>query len=391
MRPAALLQEIRKMRFLEAYEGWNYDRLSQEEAARILGVSDRTFRRYVERYAEGGVDGLLDRRLVQISHRRAPTDEVLAVVERYRRLHEGWNVKHFHAWYRREGGVRSYTWVKSRLQEAGCVVRASGRGKHRKKRERAPIEGMMIHQDGSTHAWVPGKRWDLILTMDDATSTHYSLFFVEEEGTVSSLQGMHDVIGQKGLPCSLYSDRGSHYWLTPLAGGPVDRNNPTQFGCAMKRLGIEMIPAYSPEARGRCERAFATHQGRLPNELALHGITEIEAANRYLREQYLPAHNAEFTVVPREPGSAFVPFAGDLDDYLCETAQRTVGNDNCVQFEGLSLQLPPSPLRAHYVRAKVKVLRHLDGTLSVLHGPRRLARYGDDGVLLPEESLKRVA
>lgn len=379
------------MRFLEAYEGWHNGRLTQEEAARILGVGDRTFRRYVERYTEGGVDGLLDRRLVQVSHRRAPVDEVLAVIGRYRDFHDGWNVKHFHAWYRREGGARSYTWVKSRLQEAGCVVKASGHGKHRKKRERAPIEGMMIHQDGSTHAWVPGKQWDLILTMDDATSTHYSLFFVEEEGTYSSFQGMRDVIEQKGLPCSLYSDRGSHYWLTPEAGGPVDKQRLTQFGCAMKRLGIEMIPAYSPEARGRCERAFKTHQGRLPRELALHGITDIEAANRYLREHYLPAHNAEFAVPAREPGSACVPFAGDLDDYLCETFTRTVGNDNCVQFEGLSRQLPPSPIRAHYVRAKVRVLKHLDGTLSVLHGPRRLARYRGDGVPLPEGSLKRVA
>ena len=189
MRRTELLQEIRKMRFEEAYGGWETGRLTQAEAARLLGVCERTFRRYLSRYEEGGMEGLIDRRLEQVSHRRAPVDEVMRLTETYRGRHQGWSAKHFYAWYRKDGGARSYTWVKSRLQEAALVAKAKARGAHRKRRERSPWPGLMIHQDGSTHEWIAGQKWDLIVTMDDATNEHYSMFFVEEEGTMSSLQG----------------------------------------------------------------------------------------------------------------------------------------------------------------------------------------------------------
>jgi transposase len=374
------------MRFEEAYGGWQGRRLTQEEAARLLGVCERTFRRYIDRYEEDGLQGLIDQRLNQVSHRRAPVDEVLRLVEQYRRRHEGWSAKHFYAWYRREGGVRSYTWVKSRLQEAQLVPKAEKRGAHRKRRERSPLPGMLLHQDGSTHEWVPGQMWDLIVTMDDATNAHYSMFFVEEEGTLSSFRGVQEVIAAQGLFCALYTDRGSHYWTTPEAGGKVDKVNLTQFGAALKRLGIDMIPAYSPEARGRSERAFATHQARVPKELALAGITEMAAANRYLEENYRPAFNREFSHPAREEGSAFVPFlGGNLEDSLCEQYERTVGKDNCIRFDGLILQIPVDRHRCHYVKAKVRVHRYADGNLAVFHGPRRLASYGGDGRLLEPE------
>jgi len=368
------------MRFEEAYEGWNTGRLTQAEAAQILGMCERSFRRYLGRYEAEGLDGLIDRRLEQVSHRRAPADEVMALTGQYRSRHSGWNVKHFHAWYKREGGTRSYTWVKKRLQEVELVPRAEKRGAHRKRRERAALPGMMIHQDGSTHEWVAGQKWDLIVTLDDATSEHYSMVFVEEEGTVSSFRGVRDVIAARGLFSSFYSDRGSHYWHTPEAGGKVDKHNLTQFGNAMKRLGIEMIPAYSPEARGRSERAFGTHQGRLPQELALAGITRMDEATRYLAEVYLPAFNAEFAQPAMEEGSAFVPWiGGNLDDILCEQFERTVGADNCVRFEGLILQIPADRHRCHYVKAKVRVHRYGSGELAVFHGPRKLADYNHEG------------
>lgn len=260
MRRTELIQEIRKMRFEEAYEGWNAGRLTQAEAAQILGMCERSFRRYLVRYEADGLDGLIDRRLEQISNRLAPVDEVLALTDLYRNRHRGWNVKHFHSWYRRDGCTRSYTWVKNRLQEAQLVPKAEKRGTHRKRRERSALPGMMIHQDGSTHEWVVGQKWDLIVTMDDATSEHYAMFFVDEEGTASSFRGVRDVIAARGLFSSFYSDRGSHYWTTPDADGKVDKENPTQFGRAMKQLGIDMIAAYSPEARGRSERAFGICQ-----------------------------------------------------------------------------------------------------------------------------------
>lgn len=383
MRRTELLQEIRLMRFQEAYDGWQARRLTQEEAARLLGVHERTFRRHIDRFEDEGLAGLADKRLSQVSHRKAPVDEVVRLEALYRERYEGWNVKHFHWHYRhRHGGQRSYTWVKNRLQDAGAVTRAPSRGKHRKRREPSALPGMMIHQDGSRHEWVPGGYWDLIVTMDDATNEHYSMFFVAEEGTASSFRGVAETIGACGLFCSLYTDRGSHYWFTPEAGGKVDRVRRTQFGRAMAQLGIEMIPAYSPEARGRSERAFGTHQDRLVKELAAEGITTMEAANRYLEAHYRPAFNREFARPAREPGSAFVPLLDvQINDILCEHFERTVGNDNCVTFGKLRLQIPETRYRCHFRKVKVRLHRYPDQTLAIFHGPRRLADYHADGTL----------
>jgi hypothetical protein len=216
--------------------------------------------------------------------------------------------------------------------------------------------------------------------MDDATNEHYSLFFCSEEGTISSLQGVKDVIEKRGLFCSFYSDRGSHYWHTPEAGGKVDKNNLTQFGRAMAHLGISMIAAYSPEARGRSERAFSTHQERLPKELALMGISTMDEANRYLHETYLPTFNRKFSHLAREEGSAFMPYIGPaLEDILCERFERTVQHDNCVKFENLVLQIPKDEYRCNYIKAKVRVHRQLDESLAVFHGPRKLANYDSKG------------
>ncbi|MBM3301244.1 MAG: ISNCY family transposase [Deltaproteobacteria bacterium] len=376
------------MQFAKAYSGWMEKRLTQEEAADLLGVSDRTFRRYVNRYDEDGMEGLLDRRLTQASSRLAPVDEVLEVARQYER-YRGWSVRHFYGRYREAEGKRGYTWVKNSLQRQGLVSKVTKGGVHRKRRERAPIPGMMLHQDGSRHEWVPGKKWDLIVTMDDATNEHYSMFFVEEEGTASSFRGVREVIVRKGLFSSLYTDRGSHYWLTPEEGGKVSKTQLTQFGRAMKQLGIQMIAAYSPQARGRSERAFQTHQDRLVKELALHGITDMDEANRYLAKVYMPAFNVEFKKPALEEGSAFVPWiGGDIDDILCEHFERTVNADNCVSFERMVLQIPANRYRCHYVRVKVQIHRYLDGSLAIFHGPRKLADYDPRGKL---KQMKKAA
>jgi len=375
------------MRFEEAYGAWSEKRLTQEEAARLLGVCPRSFRRYVDHYQESGLEGLIDKRLDQVSHRCAPVDEVLRLEALYRERYDRWNVQHFFERYQQQhGGQRSYTWVKNRLQAAGLVVKGKRKGAHRKRRERAPLVGMMIHQDGSRHRWVGEVAWDLIVTMDDASSEVYSAFFVPEEGTWSSFQGVRETIEQRGLFCSFYSDRGSHYWYTPEAGGKVDKRRPTQFGRALDELGIERIAAYWPQARGRSERMFRTLQERLPKELALAGITTMAQANRYLREDFLPPFNRRFQVEPAESGSAFVPLLSvSLDDILCLKTERSVGNDNCVSYQGKTLQLPKLPHRCHYAKAKVKVHEYHDGAMAVFHGPRRLADFDPQGQLAGDQ------
>jgi hypothetical protein len=239
--------------------------------------------------------------------------------------------------------------------------------------------------------WVEGKKWDLIITFDDATSEHYSMFFVEEEGTVSSFRGVRDVIEKKGVFASLYTDRGSHYWYTPETGGKVDKVRRTQFGRAMRQLGIDMIPAYSPQARGRCERMFSTHQERLPKELKLAGITHMDAANAYLRDVYLPAFNTEFSMPARENKSVFVTWNGNIDDILCERYTRTVNNDNCVSFNGMALQIPKDEYRCHYVKVKIRVHKYTNWQLAVFHGPRKLATYDAKGTLLDERHVATAA
>jgi len=379
------------MRFEELYARQQRRELTMGDAAEMLGVTERTFRRWRGRYDAEGAEGLQDRRLGRASSRAVPVDEALRMVTLYETRYTGWTVKHFHEHWRTEhGGTRSYSWTKKTLQAAGHVARALRRGAHRKKRPRKPLPGMMLHQDGSTHEWVPGCQWDLIVTLDDATTEIYSAFFVEEEGTLSSLRGLQEVIETHGLFSSLYTDRGSHYWYTEAAGGKVDKTRLTQVHRALQQLGITLIPAYSPEARGRSERVFRTLQDRLPKELALAGITERAAANQYLATRFLPAYNQRFAVPSPEVGTAFVPWIGPaLAEILCVQEARVVAKDNTVRYQGLSLQIPQDPHRFHYVKVTVRVHAYPDGTLAVFHGPRCLARYHADGRLIETEGEAR--
>jgi len=369
-------------KFVGVYDRWERKELTQAEAAEILGKSERQFRRYAERYEEQGLDGLRDRRLGRPSGNAAPEAVVDAILALYRRDYMGWNVRHFHSHLvKRHGYTLSYSTVKNRLQDADLVRVESRPGGHRRKRERKPCVGMMLHQDGSRHGWLDGlPALDLIVTMDDATNDIYSAFFVEEEGTQSTFRALLEVFETHGVPSSLYTDRGSHYFVTPEAGGPVDKINKTQVGRALSHLGVEHIAAYSPEARGRSERMFGTLQRRLVNELRLAGIRDIEAANRWLQETYLPRHNAELRKEPALPESGFVKVAHErLVETLCIEETRTVGRDNTIAWDGRRLQIPESPMRRHYVGATVKVHHYPDGTTGVLHGPRVIARYDRDG------------
>ena len=395
MDQSRYLQMVRTNQFERVYRRWKERKVTQQEAAAQLEMSERTFRRYVVRYRDEGVAGLLDKRLGRRSPLRAPRQEVDVLVALYRERYCRRNIRHFYEAYVEEhGGERSYSWVKERLHGAGVVARGRRRGKRRELRERREQEGEMIHQDASTHQWVPGKVWDLVVTMDDATGKIYSAFFCAQEGTWSSMRGVREVLEGKGIFSSFYSDRGSHYWNTPRAGGKVDKKNLTQFGRAMAELGVVMIPGYSPEARGRSERMFGTLQGRLPAELEERGIEGMEEANRYLRESFVDDFNERFSVEAAEDGSAFVPLlAVGLEDILCLKERRVVGNDNCVRYRGRNLQIPQVEDRHHFVRAKVMVHEYEDGRMAVVHGrKRKLGVYDRVGNLIEgaEEIRKAV-
>ena len=363
--------------------------LSQIEAAEMLGISERSFRRWRDRLRDEGPSGLADRRLGKPSARRAGVAEIARMLELYRGSYADFTVKHFHEQLvKRHGYKLGYSVTKLHLHRAGLVTPAVKRSAHRKKRPRRPMIGMMLHQDASRHAWLPGdgRSYDLVVTLDDATSAIYSAFLVEEEGTALSFRGLGEVVARHGLFCALYSDRGSHYFHTPKAGAPVSKTALTQVGRALAQLGTEHIAAYSPEARGRSERAFRTLQDRLPKEFRLAAITGIDAANRWLAETYIPAHNAQFAVAAEQPGSAFVAdSAGAWREILCLQETRQVGNDNTVKWRTLRLQIPPSPLRPHFVKATVRVHEYPDATLAVFLGPHRLADYDAAGSLVDHQ------
>ncbi len=378
------------MRFTDVLGRTERSELSQMEAAELLGISERTFRRWRERQQEMGEAGLTDRRLAP-SLRRAPVAEIERMLGLYRELYRGFTVKHFHEQLgKRHNYTLGYTVTKLHLHRAGLVHPATKRSAHRKKRPRRPLVGMMLHQDASTHAWLPDEagKHDLVVTMDDATSAIYSIFLADEEGTASSLRGVREVVAKHGLFCSLYTDRGSHYFHTPEAGGQVSKTVLTQFGRALKQLGIVHIAAYSPQARGRSERAFSTLQDRLPKELKLAGISTVEAANRWLSEIYMAEYNQRFAIVAEQEGSAFVADEmGAWREILCVQEERTVGNDNTVKWERRNLQLPPSRLRPHFVKATVRVHAYPDGQVAVYWGPHRLADYDAQGHIVQSEAL----
>lgn len=386
MRKTRVIEEVHKMRFEDVFCRYQKRELTTMEAADLLGINQRQFLRKRIRYQEDGFDGQFDRRLNKPSGKRAGEDEVRRITKLYGERYKGFSVKHFHEFAQREHGLKfSYTWCKNTLTEAGLIKTEKRGGPHRQRRPRKPAAGMMLHQDGSTHLWVPalGHNIDLIVTLDDANSVITSAFFVLQEGTQSSMRGVKETIEKHGLFCSFYTDRGSHYFYTPEAGEKVMKGHTTQFGRALKQLGIKHIAAYSPQARGRSERMFSTLQGRLPKEIELMGITTIEAANVFLKEVYLPRHNTQFSIKPEDETSSYTQWIGlDLNEILCIQENRIVQKDNTVSYEGIVLQIPPNPHRHHFVRTEVEVRDYLDESLALFYGHQCLGRYDRKGQIL---------
>lgn len=351
-------------------------------AAEILGVSDRTMRRWHERLEKHGYVGLGDRRKGKPSPKRIPLEAMEELLRLYREKYYDLNMRHFHEKLRDEHKIKvSYTSVQNALQGAGLVAKRHKRGPHRRRRERRVMPGMMLHIDGSKHRWLNDDRWfDLIVILDDATSEIYYAQLVEEESTRTVMAGLREVIENKGLFCALYSDRGSHFFVTVKEGEKVDKDRPTQVGRALKELGVKMIAAYSPQARGRSERNFGTWQGRLPQELRLAGIGSVEEANRFLREKYIEEFNDKFSVAAAEKGTAFRRTGrSDLNWIFSVQTERVVGKDNTVAIRERLWQIDKSKFRYSLAGTTVTIHEHLDETVSIRYGPHVVGRYRADG------------
>jgi len=379
--PARALERAMKIRevITRAMSG----KINWLQAAEIIGITDRSMRRWRERLKVQGYEGLFDRRTRRPSARRIDIATMETTLRLYREKYFDLNVKHFVEKLHADHKIQiSYTWVKTALQNAGLVKRYTKRGPHRKKRPRRPLTGMMLHVDGSRHRWIPGldQYQDLIVIFDDATSEVYDVKLVKEESTGTVMESLKRVVETRGLFCSLYSDRGSHMAWTPKAGERVNPDNPTQIARALEQLGIDLILAYSPQARGRCERLFGTWQGRLPQELRLRGITTVEAANEFLRKEWIALHDASFSIKAEQTGTAFLPYTGsELEKIFSLQHKRVVDNDNTVRYDNRCLQIPRQAFRFSMARCPVLVCEHLDQTLSVHYGHHVLGRYDTDG------------
>jgi len=387
----------RIMKIQDVFSRVKHKRITWNEAAEILGVSDRTVRRWKETIEQDGYEGLLDQRTKQPSPRRAPERVRNQTLQLYKEQYWEWNVKHFHEQLTKHGISYAYTWVKNLLQGAGFVEVRQRQSKHRLRRERKPLAGMMLHIDGSEHEWIPDlapQKQSLILIPDDANNDIYYAKLAPEETTRECMLGLYHVVVTKGVFCSLYSDRAGHFFHTPKAGGKVDLANLTQIGRALYELGIETIPAYSPQARGRSERFNRTWQDRLPKELKLHGIKTIPDANRYILETFLPNYRKMFLKEPTEKGTAFTRYRGkNLNFIFSIKEQRTVLPDNTIRWNNFILQIEPSKFRCSFAKCKVTVHEHLDQTISVVYGPHIIGKFKSDGSSLTKikpKSMKQL-
>lgn len=348
------------------------------EAAEIIGVTDRTMRRWRQNYEEFGYDGLLHRQRGRPSPKRIPVETIERVLKLYQERYFDFNVRHFHEKLTEEHEIQlSYTLVKNALQGAGLVSKQKRRSAHRRRRPRRPLPGMLLHMDGSTHAWFQDERWyDLIVILDDATSEIYYAQLLEEEGTRTVMAALREVIEKRGIFCALYSDRGTHFFVNPKAGEAVDKARLTQVGRALRELGIQMIPAYSPQARGRMERSYRTWQGRLPQELRIRGLKTQQAANDFLREEYLDEFNRRFAVRAEGKGNAFVKTRRrDLDLIFSIQHQRTVNQDNTVMVDKRVFQIEKTRWRNTLAGCSVMVHEHLDESITIQFGPHEVARF----------------
>jgi len=362
------------------------------QAADILGISARQMHRWKRRYELRGYDGLFDRRRRTPSPRRVPLDKAEKILHLYREKYYDFNARHFCEKLATEHNIKiSYNWVRLALQGAGLMETKPCGSTHRLRRPRKPVIGMMLHMDGSPHDWLgTGEMLDMIAISDDANNEVYDMALVDEEDAASCMEMARNVVDKHGVFCSLYTDRGSHFFWTPKAGENVAKNHDTQFARALKEIGIQPIPAYSPQARGRSERLNETLQGRLPQELRLRGIKTKKAANQFIRKEYIKMYNRSFKRKAEQGGSAFLPIPAsiDLNKVFSFKHERTVNKDNTVSFNNRILQINPSHLRISFAKCKVTIFEHLDKSVTIGFGPHSLGYYSPNG--MPLTSKQRI-
>jgi transposase len=371
---AMTIQEV----ILRAYAG----KLKWFEAAEILGWSVRHLRRVKEKYEKFGFEAMLDGRKGKASPRRTPIEIIEKVQRLYREQYHDFNVKHFHEKLTEEHEIKvSYTWTKNLLQKSGLVAKEKSRNTHRKRRERRSLPGMLLHIDGSQHQWFQDERYyDLIVILDDATSEIYYSQLVTQESTRTVMAGIRAVVEKKGVFCALYSDRASHFFQTPKAGEAVDKQALTQVGRALRDLRIQLIPAYSPQARGRSERSFKTWQNRLPQELRIRQITTVEAANKFLQDEYIQEFNRRFSTTAPEAGTAFVKcHTKELNRVFSIQTERIVNRDNTVKFKNMLLQIDRQKFKASLANCRVIVFEHLDKSITIGFGDHEVGKFNENG------------
>ena len=313
------------------------------------------------------------------------------MVALYQGRYQGCNHQHFtELLAEREGIALSAASVRRILKGVGLGSPNRRRpAQHRARRERMPQEGMLLQIDGSPYRWLgpQGPKWSLISGVDDATGAPEAAVFRNEEDAAGYTLLLRQVVETKGIPAAVYHDRHSIFQppatrrLTleeELAGNPL----PTQFGRLLAELGITSIAAHSPQAKGRVERPWRTHQDRLVAELRLAGVTTLEEANAFLPD-YLARYRTRFAVPPASPESAYVPVSPetDLDRLFCFKYTRKVAPDNTLRFEGRVLQLPPGPDRVSYAHTVVEVHERLDHSIAVYYRGRQLLALPGDAAL----------
>jgi transposase len=371
------MQEAERYKVIsEVEEGY----LKVKEAGEILGLSERQVYRIKARVEREGAGGVIHRSKGKKRPRwlrRRVRDKIDHL---YKTKYRGFNLTHMTEFLNEEEGIKiSRESVRQILLEKGSYTKQRRYPKHRQWREPCSREGQMVQFDTSDHDWLEGRGPKLYLIggVDDATSKVAGAKFVLADGVRQNMEVFWGIVRRRGIPLSVYVDCGSNFKTTRHQSMEYQLKGEypsTQFARALEELGVRIIYAYSPQAKGRIERKFGVFQDRLCSELRLHNISTLEDANRYLWEKFMPKHNQMFSRTAKEPGSAYrsLPKGLCLKDVFCLKEERTVAGDNTISYQGKTFQILPNEYRLSFFKAKVEVHEYLDGSINIFYQGKKL-------------------